>query len=1259
MALFFGFGSRSDSATGVAVDAPELFADSDVRYSYLRSDQHHRFLAAAICDELSKGRSLILLTGEPQAGGDLIARTINNEIQESYRATVAECRPDMDFSELVRIYCYQLGITAKTGQGPINSSRGGVATKILVQSRLVGLTAEPTNVGIWALLSFLTAERRNGITRMLILNNAEELDPRCFDDLQRFAQLDDQHIMPMVLASGIAKPQMMAPFDVLRAPFAGRIAVDHLESAEVTAFIKYQLDAAGENEEFDAKFPPQIIDAIAVASGGNPAVVNRLARKVYIAWSTRPRGEMPITVAPTGTRKPDRHGEEKIETVWVVGSATGNKGEAVNGIDPDDVLVRPTASNSTTSSRDIPNNETVEADERVEWGDSAANVIFPDVCDTERLLIEKTSAATNSPAGDWSIRDVAFDHAAMRTPRDASTGAIEIADTSELSTESMVPEAAVVSEPEAEEAELRRLARTATVEVVENDERIHEIEHANLTDLRVSPNSISETSPPYTADETDEGVLEAAAPEHIAAIITPNEPILLTDRLIVVSAAPVAEGLANRTELHTSESEAQPAIVETIATETFSATIQDATVERAAMGTPPGAPTAAIEITGTAEPSTEPVTSEATAVSETVTAELAVTALARAAAVEGVPTEERANELTIPEIHAVPERASTGKRPGEPIRLTDRLVPTVTNSGSLHLEADEQANKRIPATEATLAGASAETPIIDLVATAAPTDNTGRKADEQAADTAEQWNELVVSENGAAADGVVIETWSEAVAAAVVGEDGEQVTEVTAETAARERFAPGLEVRAAVVGGGRLPMARALGATDGPGRERSTRDASIEHAVTGSLTAAVEDTENEERATEFAIPEVRAVPERTSAGRPLGEPIPLTDRFLPTEPIGVPFHDEPNEQADKRNPEEVATLARASTGSPVSDPVGTAAVTDTDRNSHEQTADTTAIVESTNSATIAGGIAPIVSSVAAAEPPGRDNDRGEEGLGIPYAAEPDAVTNEKRARELYDNGLPRFLRELTDIAPPHEPKWFTRRIGTTITIICALAACVLVMVVAIIPAGHAPREASPAVAESNSSPKSVGEPQNAMSKTTSARQTPRAMTDQMQAVTAERHGSTTSAVTTKSTMPSNDSSNGVAPRTSTQELGRNVLPPVPQKPSQTDVVPSEEIALMVQRGGQLLSSGDIISAREFFQRVASTGNAAAAYGLAETYDPVFLHEIGARGVTGDARTATAWYQRAIAAGSVDAIVRLARLRSTLVSGSIPEKGVGK
>jgi TPR repeat protein len=86
--------------------------------------------------------------------------------------------------------------------------------------------------------------------------------------------------------------------------------------------------------------------------------------------------------------------------------------------------------------------------------------------------------------------------------------------------------------------------------------------------------------------------------------------------------------------------------------------------------------------------------------------------------------------------------------------------------------------------------------------------------------------------------------------------------------------------------------------------------------------------------------------------------------------------------------------------------------------------------------------------------------------------------------------------------------------------------------------------------------------------------------------------------------------------------------------------------MMVRRGNQLLAAGDIVSARRFFERAADKGDAAAACGLGKSYDPLFLRQVGARGVAGDRAQATAWYGRAAAGGYSEAALRLQWLRAS-------------
>jgi len=73
---------------------------------------------------------------------------------------------------------------------------------------------------------------------------------------------------------------------------------------------------------------------------------------------------------------------------------------------------------------------------------------------------------------------------------------------------------------------------------------------------------------------------------------------------------------------------------------------------------------------------------------------------------------------------------------------------------------------------------------------------------------------------------------------------------------------------------------------------------------------------------------------------------------------------------------------------------------------------------------------------------------------------------------------------------------------------------------------------------------------------------------------------------------------------------RTTSPPATQSlPNQQ---PSAEIAALVARGDALLSTGDIVSARLFYERAADRGDGGAALRLGATFDPGFLARITAR-----------------------------------------------
>jgi hypothetical protein len=87
----------------------------------------------------------------------------------------------------------------------------------------------------------------------------------------------------------------------------------------------------------------------------------------------------------------------------------------------------------------------------------------------------------------------------------------------------------------------------------------------------------------------------------------------------------------------------------------------------------------------------------------------------------------------------------------------------------------------------------------------------------------------------------------------------------------------------------------------------------------------------------------------------------------------------------------------------------------------------------------------------------------------------------------------------------------------------------------------------------------------------------------------------------------------------------------------------EQIALWVKRGEDFTAAGDFVSARLVFQRAAETGDAKAAFMLAETYDPNVLGLLRAKGVEADIAMARLWYEKAKDLGSPEAQRRLERL----------------
>jgi hypothetical protein len=92
-------------------------------------------------------------------------------------------------------------------------------------------------------------------------------------------------------------------------------------------------------------------------------------------------------------------------------------------------------------------------------------------------------------------------------------------------------------------------------------------------------------------------------------------------------------------------------------------------------------------------------------------------------------------------------------------------------------------------------------------------------------------------------------------------------------------------------------------------------------------------------------------------------------------------------------------------------------------------------------------------------------------------------------------------------------------------------------------------------------------------------------------------------------------------------------------------LPAEDMGALLARGDTLLSVGDVVSARLFYERAADAGGGVAAIRLGETFDPLFLDRVHLRGVRGDPGAALFWYRRARDLGVAEAEVLLKALEA--------------
>jgi hypothetical protein len=88
---------------------------------------------------------------------------------------------------------------------------------------------------------------------------------------------------------------------------------------------------------------------------------------------------------------------------------------------------------------------------------------------------------------------------------------------------------------------------------------------------------------------------------------------------------------------------------------------------------------------------------------------------------------------------------------------------------------------------------------------------------------------------------------------------------------------------------------------------------------------------------------------------------------------------------------------------------------------------------------------------------------------------------------------------------------------------------------------------------------------------------------------------------------------------------------------------SAEVTGLLAKGDMLMKTGDLIIARQFYNRAFQMGAAEGAMGVAKTYDPAVFADMKVQGITPDAAKAAEWYEKAKQAGVAEAEAALTTL----------------
>ncbi len=226
---------------------------------FLFPTARHNEALASIWHGVLRHKGFIVVTGEVGTGKTLLVRCLMELLRRQNISSANVFNPCLSPLEFLRYIAGDLGLKIS------NPDKGSL---------------------LLALNTYLIARYRQGLTTVLVVDEAQHLQPELLEEIRLLTNLEtsQQKLLQIVL---VGQPELDLKMDSpslrqLKQRIALRCRLEPLQENETTGYIRRRLDRAGANSHAAAIFPDATVLSVYRYSRGIPRLINTICENALI-----------------------------------------------------------------------------------------------------------------------------------------------------------------------------------------------------------------------------------------------------------------------------------------------------------------------------------------------------------------------------------------------------------------------------------------------------------------------------------------------------------------------------------------------------------------------------------------------------------------------------------------------------------------------------------------------------------------------------------------------------------------------------------------------------------------------------------------------------------------------------------------------------------------------------------------------------------------------------------------------------------------